>query len=290
VPDVNAELSAVNAVFTLSLILTQASSPGQLIRLVTTAIPSIARGQRALAWHPARSGDYYERAPDDIGGALAGLTAPGPLDIDGPDSYWAFPLGSPRADEPVFLVVTGRESLTREEIFLLSVLAQLSGTVIAKLELIAAEAAASESRHRAVLEAALDAVVSIDQRGRVTYVNSAFERIFGYRPVEVIGLELAELIVPPALREAHRQGFARHLATGERGILDQRLELTAMGADGLEFPAEVTVTRTGLPTEPVFTGYIRDITERKRAERDLMASRARLVAASDAARRRVFVR
>jgi PAS domain S-box-containing protein len=306
VPDVNAELSAVNAVFTLSLILTQASSPGQLIRLVTTAIPSIARGQRALAWHPARSGDYYERAPDDIGGALAGLTAPGPLDIDGPDSYWAFPLGSPRADEPVFLVVTGRESLTREEIFLLSVLAQLSGTVIAKLELIAAErlrgqadrdrdvaqaraaeAAASESRHRAVLEAALDAVVSIDQRGRVTYVNSAFERIFGYRPVEVIGLELAELIVPPALREAHRQGFARHLATGERGILDQRLELTAMGADGLEFPAEVTVTRTGLPTEPVFTGYIRDITERKRAERDLMASRARLVAASDAARRRV---
>lgn len=57
-PDVNAELSSVNAVFTLSLILTQASSPGQLIRLVTTAIPSIARCQRVLAWHPGQEGDY----------------------------------------------------------------------------------------------------------------------------------------------------------------------------------------------------------------------------------------
>ena len=74
--DVNVKLSSVNAVFALSLILTQASSPGQLIRLVTTAVPSIARGQKALAWHPGRSGDYYERAPDDIGGALAGLTEP----------------------------------------------------------------------------------------------------------------------------------------------------------------------------------------------------------------------
>src|SRR3954469_25335164 len=87
-PDVNAELSSVNAVFTLSLILTQASSPVQLIRLVTTAIPSIARCRRVLAWHPSQPGDYYERAPDGTGGALAALTEPGQFDLGDSATCW----------------------------------------------------------------------------------------------------------------------------------------------------------------------------------------------------------
>ena len=121
----------------------------------------------------------------------------------------------------------------------------------------------------------------------MTYVNSAFERTFGYRAGEVIGRELAQLVVPPSLREAHRQGFAHYLESGQSRILNQRIEITAMRADGSEFPAELTVTRTGPPEEPAFTGYVRDITDRRRAEQELMASRARLVAASDTARRRV---
>ena len=150
-----------------------------------------------------------------------------------------------------------------------------------------AELAASEARQRAILEAALDAVISIDRRGCVTYVNSAFEHIFGYTADEAIGRELAEVIVPPSLRAAHRDGFTRHLATGATRILDRRIEITAMRADGSEFPAEVTVTRTGLTGELAFTGYVRDITERQRAEQELMASRARLVTAFDTARQRV---
>jgi PAS domain S-box-containing protein len=138
-----------------------------------------------------------------------------------------------------------------------------------------------------VLAAALDAVVIIDRRARVTYVNGAFEQTFGYRADEVIGRELAEVIIPPALRGAHRSGVTRYLSTGAARILDRRIEVTALRADGAEFPAEVTVTHTGLPGEPSFTGYIRDITERQRARLELMASRARLVAASDAARQRV---
>src|SRR6201999_2377913 len=138
-----------------------------------------------------------------------------------------------------------------------------------------------------ILEAALDAVVSMDGRARITYANSAFEQTFGYRVNDIIGRDLAEVIVPPSLREAHRRGFARYLATREPRMLDRRIELAAMRADGTEFPAEVTVTRTGLAGEPTFTGYLRDITERQRARQDLMASRARLVAASDAARQRV---
>ena len=78
---VDARLSSVNAVFTLSLILTQATSPGQVMRLVTTAVPAIAPGQKALAWHPSRSGDYYERAPDKNSDELARLT--GRLSEDG---------------------------------------------------------------------------------------------------------------------------------------------------------------------------------------------------------------
>jgi PAS domain S-box-containing protein len=151
----------------------------------------------------------------------------------------------------------------------------------------AAELAASEARQRAILEAALDGVFSIDGHGRITFLNTAAERIFGYRADELIGRELAETVVPPSLREAHRNGVARYLATGEPRIMDRRLELTAMRSDGSEFPVELTVTSTGSPGAPAFTGYIRDITDRQRAARELMASRARLVTAFDAARQRV---
>jgi sugar diacid utilization regulator len=141
---VNATLSSVNAVFTLSLILTQASSPRQAVRLLTTAVPSIASCQKVLAWHPSRSGDYYERAPDGISNALARITVPARLERDESSSWWAFPFGPATADNPIFLVVSGTDPLSSEEKFLLSVLAQLCGTVIAKLELLAAERANTE--------------------------------------------------------------------------------------------------------------------------------------------------
>jgi PAS domain S-box-containing protein len=139
----------------------------------------------------------------------------------------------------------------------------------------------------ALLEASLDGVLSIDERAHITYVNTAAEGIFGYRADDMIGRELADVIVPPSLRAAHRDGFARYLATGETRILDRRIEITAMRADGSEFPVELTVTRTGRPDAPAFTGFLRDITDRQRAERELMASRARLVTTFDAARQRV---
>ena len=89
---VHAKLSSVNAVFTLSLILTQASSPGQVMHLLTTVVLSMASFRTAVSWHPSRSGDYYERAPDGIGDTLARLTAPGQLEMGGFSSWWAFPL------------------------------------------------------------------------------------------------------------------------------------------------------------------------------------------------------
>lgn len=138
---VQAKLSRVNAVFTLAAILTQSSSPSQAMRLVTTAVPSIAPCHKVVAWHPSRSGDYYERAPDNVGDKLASVTVPTRLELGDHSSWWVFPLGPPSGFNPTFLVTIGTEPLSDEERFLLSVLAQLCGTVIAKLELIAAERA-----------------------------------------------------------------------------------------------------------------------------------------------------
>ena len=462
VPDVSRVLSSVNSVFGLSLILAQTSSPAQAMRLVTTAVPSIAASHSAVAWHPAKSGEYYEQAPESVGSLLAGLTGTARLDVAGLPPCWAFPVSSPLTREQVFLIVTGSEDLSDQETFLLSVLAQQCGAVIASHELIAAERerlgqiaalnaeleatvstlarlteihrgltevaasggqagiaatlheltgypvlivdaagstraiagqvpaghrlvdretgrweeivsllrtarrpvyrrrawlvlampqadvlavialidparaatetdlaaleqaatvlsvelarlhsvseaelrgqadrerevaearaavlAASEARQRAILETALDAVVSIDRDARVTYVNSSFERTFGYRAEEVIGRDLAETIVPPALREAHRRGLARHLETGQASILDRRIEMPAMRADGTEFPGRAVRH----PHRPARAGGVHRVRARHHrppaAEQELMASRARLVAASDAARQRV---
>ena len=146
---------------------------------------------------------------------------------------------------------------------------------------------ASEQRHRATLQAALDCVVTMDHRGRVVEFNPAAERTFGYSSEAAVGREMAELIVPPDLRERHRRGLARLLAGGAPRVLDRRFEIDAMRRDGTRFPVELTITRIDVPGAPVFTGYLRDITERRWAEAELRASRARIVEAADAARQRI---
>jgi PAS domain S-box-containing protein len=150
-----------------------------------------------------------------------------------------------------------------------------------------AEVRARESRLRAMLEAALDAVVTMDARGCVIGWNPAAERIFGYEVGEAMGREMAELIVPPRLRDAHRRGLARFLETQRGVVLDRRLELTGLRRDGTELPVELTITRIALPGPPTFTGYLRDITDRVTADRELRASRARLVEVADAERKRI---
>jgi hypothetical protein len=82
VPDVSRVLSSLNSVFSLSLILAQASSPAHAIRLVTTAVPSIAAAHSAVAWNPSKSGEYYEQAPESVGSLLSGLTGVARLDVE----------------------------------------------------------------------------------------------------------------------------------------------------------------------------------------------------------------
>ncbi|HEV7280209.1 MAG TPA: PAS domain S-box protein [Pirellulaceae bacterium] len=125
-----------------------------------------------------------------------------------------------------------------------------------------------DARRAAMLDSALDGIVAIDEEGLIIDFNPAAERIFGYPRSQALGREMAELIIPPSMRNAHREGLSRFLKSGEGRILNQRLELPAIRADGTEFPAEVSISPASVDDSRIFVGYIRDISERKRAERE----------------------
>ena len=132
----------------------------------------------------------------------------------------------------------------------------------------------SEARKDAILSSALDCIVTIDHESRITEFNPAAERTFGYRREAVLGRPLAEVIIPPSFRSQHHRGFARYLATGDARVLGRRIEMIALRADGSEFPVELAITRIPMEGPPSFTGYLRDITERKRSEEELRRSEA----------------
>jgi len=120
---------------------------------------------------------------------------------------------------------------------------------------------------RALLDAALDAVVVIDAASTVKEWNAAAERTFQFTRMEAMGRPMADLIVPPELREAHYAGLRRYLRTGEANVLGRRIEITAVRRDGGVIPVELTITRVPDIAEVVFTAFVRDISQRKRAER-----------------------
>ena len=134
---------------------------------------------------------------------------------------------------------------------------------------------ASEARVRAVVDSALDAVITMDTEGRILEFNPAAESMFGHTRAEALGVEMADLLIPPALREAHRKGLERYLETGDGPILGQRVETVALRSDGTEFPIELAVGRVPIEGQPMFTGYVRDISERKLAESQLRESEER---------------
>ncbi len=142
-----------------------------------------------------------------------------------------------------------------------------------------------QRRTRAILDSALDAVIAMDHRGIIIEFNPAAERTFGYRKVEALGKELADLIIPPDLRAQHRAGLARHLATGEGPFLNRRVETRGYHADGHQFPIEVAIIRASDEGVPQFTGFVRDLTDRKQAEDAVHSSeeRFRTLAASNTA-------
>lgn len=119
-----------------------------------------------------------------------------------------------------------------------------------------------------MLDQAHDAVISMDERGLVTYWNPSAERIFGIERAFAIGREVAELIIPDRYRAAHKGGLQRFLREGIGDMLDHRVELAALRADHSEFPMEMTITAVHDGSAWSFTAFIHDISERRAGERE----------------------
>jgi len=132
---------------------------------------------------------------------------------------------------------------------------------------------ASMGRKAGMLEAALDCIITIDQRGRILEFNPAAEQTFGYRTDDVVGREMAGLIIPDRLRDHHRQGLAQYNRPGASRSVRRRFETVATRSNGSEFPVELSITRLPSDGPPVFTGFLRDITQQKK-DRDAVAFRA----------------
>jgi PAS domain S-box-containing protein len=133
-----------------------------------------------------------------------------------------------------------------------------------------------------ILNTALDAVVVMDARGLVADWSPRAQTMFGWTRQEVLGQPLADVIVPPNLREAHKDGLQRFMATRASQVLGKILELSALRRSGEEFPVELSITTWGAGDAPLFLGFIRDISERREAVARLAASEARFRAAVDA--------
>ena len=124
----------------------------------------------------------------------------------------------------------------------------------------------SEARKSAIFNAAHDAIISIDASGTIIDLNPATEAMFGYGRDELLGAELAAKLVPERLRSQHRRAVQRFLETRRPTILDRRVEMPALRADGTEIPVELTVTLVPAQDDLLFTAYLRDISDARSLE------------------------
>jgi PAS domain S-box-containing protein len=143
-----------------------------------------------------------------------------------------------------------------------------------------------EELHRIVIETATDAVVSIDEDSQILLANPAMARVFGYEPSEVIGQALT-MLMPSFMHELHKTSLQRYLATGQKRINWQGVELIGLRKNREEFPVEVSFGEVLKQGRRVFTGFIRDITERKQAEERLRHLSSHLLRLQDEERRRI---
>jgi PAS domain S-box-containing protein len=257
------------------------ASLGDALGSESTALWSADAAARTLtcvdAWHAAPGSRFVRRRGEVLRGkdepALGALRDGAP--VWGPETF-AVPV---RRQHEILGVIESRGHGARPKSpawrALIGVIADQLGQFMTRVQ---TEQALrdSEARHRAVLDASLDAIVTIDHLGIVREWNPAAVTIFGYSRDAAVGKALADLIVPPRLAGRHREGLRRYVETGEGEVIGKRVRLPAIRAGGAEFPAEISITRIGTGDPPMFTGHIRDITDRDRAERALRESEERL--------------
>lgn len=126
-----------------------------------------------------------------------------------------------------------------------------------------------QTRLSSVLNTIGDAIITINKDSNIVMVNPAFEKIWGHKKEDVIGKKLEEMM-PEKYRDAHKVGLERYLNTGVENVINQNLELEALHADGKVFPIEIHISETRINDDLFFTAAIRDITQRKKTEQELL--------------------
>lgn len=126
----------------------------------------------------------------------------------------------------------------------------------------------SKALTNSIIESALDCIISIDDQGRIIRFNSAAERTFGYSRFDVLGRDMPTLLIPPSFRAMYQTAFNKYSWTKESLILGKRIETIALKKDKTKFNVEMTITEIKFDGQHLFTGFLRDITDRKKAEGD----------------------
>jgi PAS domain S-box-containing protein len=134
----------------------------------------------------------------------------------------------------------------------------------------------SEKRIRLIIESSISAIVLMDSYGLITDWNQQAEKMFGWSRNEAIGKRLDELIIPVRFRQSHRQGLQRFLHGGSSPILNRQIEQTALRRDGSEFPVELSISPLKLDNAYIFSGFVHDITLRKKAEQEIRQAQVNL--------------
>jgi sigma-B regulation protein RsbU (phosphoserine phosphatase) len=237
----------------------------------TLAMPAMAAGWR-LAMVRFIGGAVFDAESRPAGAAQRDGAQP-----DGPSGGTAFELLQARARADALAeLVRVRQAIATEQSRRIEQALELAERRSAALLASQAALASSRATAGAILRAALDAIVFMDAEGRVVDWNGAAEAMFGYSADDARGVTVADLVIPPELRDRHRAGIRHYLATGEGPVLNRRVELTAVRRDGSRLPVELTVTTADMPESPaMFIAFIRDITERKNDRAALLASRER---------------
>lgn len=127
----------------------------------------------------------------------------------------------------------------------------------------------SEERNRLIMNSALNAIITINTKGEITFWNNQAEIIFGWKKEEVLGRSLSDIIIPSRHKEGHKEGMKKFVETGEGPVLNKQIELPAIHKNGNEFPVEISIIPIQQNNELIFCSFIQDISERKKAEENL---------------------
>lgn len=123
-------------------------------------------------------------------------------------------------------------------------------------------------KFKTAVDISLDAIVAVDEGGKITLWNRAAVLMFGFSEAEAAGGSI-EIIMPEEYREAHRRGMERFLATGEAKVIGKTVELEGLRKDGMKFPVELSLSAEKIDGKWMFTGVIRDVTQRRKLEKEL---------------------